>query len=64
MVLNFLLCSSCDSIVHPQRENFEVYLQTLVSQVLDPEFIPEIIKENGKLVVYNWFQSKETRCLN
>ena len=29
-------------------ENFEVFLQTLISQVLDSNFISEILAENGK----------------
>lgn len=37
-----------NSASHPLRENFEVFLQTLVSQVLDPSFINEIVKENDK----------------
>ncbi|XP_023218824.1 coiled-coil domain-containing protein 82-like [Centruroides sculpturatus] len=37
-----------NSATHPLRENFEVFLQTLVSQVLDPSFITEIVKENDK----------------
>ncbi|KAG8192500.1 hypothetical protein JTE90_018023 [Oedothorax gibbosus] len=42
------ISSSCDYTVHPQRENFEVYLQTLVSHSLDPDFIPEIVKEKDE----------------
>ncbi|XP_022252866.1 glutamine and serine-rich protein 1-like, partial [Limulus polyphemus] len=37
-----------DENTHPQRENFEVFLQTLISQVLDPNFISEIIKESDE----------------
>lgn len=30
------------------QQNFEVFLQTLISQVLDSNFISEIVKENGE----------------
>lgn len=30
------------------QNNFTVYIQILISQVLDPHFISEIIEDNGK----------------
>lgn len=33
------------------RDNFEIYIQTMISQVLDPSFFSEITREKGKCFI-------------
>lgn len=45
------------------RDHFEIYIQTMISQVLDPSFFSEITREKGEIafsylyrsVIYNNF---------
>jgi len=35
------------------RANFDVYIQSLASQALDSNFLEEIYRENGKILIYS-----------
>lgn len=34
------------------RDHFEIYIQTMISQVLDPSFFSEITREKGMYLLY------------